>query len=59
MWNYYKHINHEIIFDGYEYKGGTQDDNDFQHDLHCMIDSYVCSEKQNIIKKIVDINGVF
>ena len=59
MWNYFKHIDHEMIFDGYEYKGGTQDDDDFRHDLHVMIDSYVCSEEQNIIKKIVDKYGVF
>jgi len=59
MWNYWKHINHEIIFDGYEYKGGNQDDEDFQHDLHVMIDEYVCSGEQNIIKKIFDTYGVF
>jgi len=29
MWNYFKHVDHEMIFDGYEYKGGTQDDDDF------------------------------
>ena len=59
MWNYWKHIDHEMIFDGYQYKGGNQDDEDFQHDIHVMIDEYVHSEEQNILKKIVDKYGVF
>ena len=38
MWNYWKHIDHEMIFDGYQYNGGKQDDDNFQHDIHVMID---------------------
>jgi len=59
MWNYWKHIDHEMIFDGYQYNVGKQDDDNFQHDIHVMIDEYVCSEEQNIIKRIVDKYGVF
>ena len=43
-----------MIFYGYQYNGGKQDDDDFQHDLHCVIDEYVSSEEQDIVKKIVD-----
>jgi len=58
MTTYFKHINLQIIFDGYQYNG-DKDSDDFQDELHEIIYHYICSEDEDFVKKIVHKYGVF
>jgi hypothetical protein len=58
MTTYSKYIDLQAIFDGYEYNGDKVGD-DFQDELHDMIDNYIVSEDEDIVKKIVHKYGVF
>jgi hypothetical protein len=58
MTTYSKYIDLQAIFDGYEYNGDKVG-NDFQDELHDMIDNYIVSEDEDIVKKIVHKYGVF
>ena len=51
MTTYSKYIDLQAIFDGYEYNGKVGDD--FQDELHDMIDTYIDCEDEDIVKKIV------
>ena len=53
-----KHIDLQLIFDGYQYNGEEDSDN-FQDELHDMIDNYICCEDVDIVKKIVHKYDVF
>jgi len=53
-----KHIDLQLIFDGYQYNGEEDSDN-FQDELHDMIDNYICCEDEDIVKKIVHKYDVF
>ena len=58
MTRYFKHINLQIIFDGYEYNG-DKDSDDFQDELHEIIDEYIRCEDEDFVKKIVHTYGLF
>ena len=58
MTTYSKYIDLQAIFDGYEYNGDKVGD-DFQDELHDMIDNYIVCEDEDIVKKIVHKYGVF
>jgi len=58
MTKYSKYIDLQIIFDGYQYNG-DKDSDDFQDELHDIINEYICSEDEDIVKKIVHNYGVF
>ena len=58
MTEYLDYIDLKKIFDGYEYNG-DKDDDDFQDELHEIIDEYIVCEDEDIVKKIVHKYGVF
>jgi len=58
MTEYSNYIDLEAIFDGYEYNG-DKDGDDFQDELHEIIDEYICSEHEHFIRELVHTYGVF
>ena len=58
MTKYSKYNELQIIFDGYQYNG-KEDGDDFQDDLHDIIENYIGCEDQDIVEKIVDKYGLF
>ena len=58
MTEYLDYIDLKKIFDGYEYNG-DKDDDDFQDELHEILDEYICGEQQQFISDLVHTYGVF
>ena len=52
MAKYFEYIDLEAIFDGYEYNG-DKDDDDFQDELHEILDEYICGEHEHFIRDLV------
>ena len=58
MAKYLEYIDLPAIFDGYEYNG-DKDDDDFQDELHEILDEYICGEQEQFIRDLVHTYGVF